>query len=264
MSLCYHYGVEVKASTNMKNKLVAALWGCFVYGGLVLVPAVAMADTLDDMTVQLQSALITLKSLQATGGSTTDSWFNLPETVSLPEPTYPTYSVTMTAYNAVPGQTDDTPEYTSIGAWTNPEIIAARSRDLADELPYGTVIAIMPATTTPNCGFKYVSDQVGLRVIGDAMHERMRNKIDILMDIEPILAQEGKYRNPAKAFGFCRGVEIAVVGKIEVTTDGKIDPKKVRSLPKTQLQLAAAVGLANLAHPQLASVASVAAAVSIK
>src|SRR4051812_31083493 len=107
----------------MKKTILAALTGCFVYGGLVFSPGLAQADTLDDMTAQLQSALISLKSLQTTGGSTTESWFKIPETDSPPEPTYETYTVTMTAYNAVPGQTDDTPEFTSIGAWTNPDII---------------------------------------------------------------------------------------------------------------------------------------------
>jgi 3D (Asp-Asp-Asp) domain-containing protein len=145
----------------------------------------------------------------------------------------------MTAYNAVPGQTDDSPEYTSIGAWTNPDIIAARSSDLADELPYGTVIAVLPATTTPNCGYKFVSDKIGLRVIGDAMNSRMRNKIDILMDDEPIRAQAGLWRNPAKALGFCRDVQIVVVGRVDT-----------KHIPKNQTALAAAIGLAPLAINQ--------------
>ena len=169
-------------------------------------------------------------------GLATDTLLKSPQAKSTPAPTYETYTVTMTAYNAVPEQTDDSPEFTSIGAYTNPDIIAARSADLADELPYGTVIAVLPATTTPNCGYKFVENKIGLRVIGDAMHSRMRNKIDILMDTEPIRAQEGKFRNPAKAFGFCREVQIAVVGKVDT-----------KHIPKTQTELAAAVGLASLA-----------------
>ncbi len=218
----------------MKNNILAALTGCFVYGGILLFPTLAKADTVQDMLNQLDLASKHLKALQNAGWPSMSS---LPaEELPPEEPEYDTYTVTMTAYNAVPGQTDDSPEYTSIGAWTNPDIIAARSSDLADELPYGTVISVMPATTTPNCGYKYVSERIGLRVIGDAMNARMRNKIDILMDTEPIRAQEGKMRNPAKAFGFCRNITIAVVGKV--------DPKHI---PKTQTELAAAIGLAQLA-----------------
>jgi 3D (Asp-Asp-Asp) domain-containing protein len=199
-------------------------------------PVAAKADVLSDMSEQLQSALSQLQSLQTTGGSTTDMQLNPPQTNSTPEPTYETYSVSMTAYNALPGQTDDSPEFTSIGAWTNPDIIAARSSDLADELPYGTVIEVLTATTTPNCGYKFVSEKIGLRVIGDAMNSRMRNKIDILMDYKPIAAQGGLLRNPAKALGFCRDVQIVVVGSVDI-----------KHIPKTQTALAAAVGLADLA-----------------
>lgn len=217
--------------------LVTALTGCFVYGGLLFLPAVAKADTLQDMLNQLNSASRQLQDLQNAGWPTIDTPSDSEQSDEVP--TYvpkEMYTVTMTAYNAVPSQTDDSPEYTSIGARTNPEIIAARSSDLADELPYGTVISVLPATTTPNCGFKYVSEKIGLRVIGDAMHARMRNKIDILMDVEPIRAQDGKYRNPARALGFCKGVKIAVVGHIDI-----------KHMPKTQTELAAAVGLASLA-----------------
>jgi 3D (Asp-Asp-Asp) domain-containing protein len=188
------------------------------------------------MTPMTLAALTGFFVYGAFGGISTTTLLQTPPTEVQLEPTYPVYTVTMTAYNAVPGQTDDTPEITSIGAYTNSEIIAARSSDLADELPYGTVIDVVPATTTPNCGYKYVSDKIGLRVIGDAMHARMRNKIDILMDIKPISAQEGMMRNPAKAFGFCRDVQIVVVGRI--------DPRK---MPETQSELAMMVGLSRFA-----------------
>src|SRR3989338_10310105 len=101
-------------------------------------------------------------------------------TISKPEIVFPSYQVTVTGYNAVPGQTDDTPFETSIGAYTNPEIIVARSSDLAEKLPYGTVIAFEPATTTSDCGMPDVYDHIGLRVVAYAMNARMRNKIDIL------------------------------------------------------------------------------------
>lgn len=146
------------------------------------------------------------------------------------QPIYPTLTVKMTAYNALPGQTDSTPYSTSIGAYSNPDIIAARSKDLADELPYGTVIEVVPASTsTPrdhNCGREHVHEQIGLRVIGDAMNPRITNTVDILLDHNE-LVQVGKIkRNPAKALGLCKNVEIRIVGKI--------DTKK---MPKTQTEL---------------------------
>lgn len=127
----------------------------------------------------------------------------------------PSYQVTVTGYNAVPGQTDDTPFETSIGAYTNPDIVAARSSDLADELPYGTVIAFEPVEGSPDCGFPVVEDYIGLRVISDAMNARMRNKIDILFSIHDNVTVGGRERNAARAFGICKSVNIYVVGKID-------------------------------------------------
>jgi 3D (Asp-Asp-Asp) domain-containing protein len=156
------------------------------------------------------------------------------------EPTYPTLTVKMTAYNALPGQTDSTPDRTSIGAYTNPDIIAARSRDLADELPYGTVIEVVPvSTSTPrdvNCGRQFVHDQIGLRVIGDAMNPRITNTIDILMDHKELVSVNGKKRNPAKALGMCKNVTIKIVGKIDT-----------KNMPKTQDELKLALETRNIA-----------------
>ena len=143
----------------------------------------------------------------------------------------PAYQVTVTGYNAVPGQTDDTPYSTSIGVYTNPEIIAARSSDLADELPYGTVIALEPASETSDCGMVDVYDHIGLRVIGDAMNARMRNKVDILFSQHDFVPSRGLSRNAAKAIGFCRDVTIRVVGRI--------DPQ---DMPATQEELVAMMG----------------------
>ncbi len=163
-----------------------------------------------------------------------------PQEATPAQPIYPTYSVSMTAYNAVPGQTDSTPTQTSIGAYTNPDIIAARSVDLADELPYGTVIEIVPvSTSTPTdhkCGREVVEHQIGLRVIADAMNARMRNKVDLLMDMQDKVTVSGKKINPARAFGFCKNVEIRVVGRI--------DTKK---MPKTQDELKLALETRNIA-----------------
>lgn len=156
------------------------------------------------------------------------------------QPIYPSYSVSMTAYNAVPEQTDSTPNRTSIGAYTNPDIIAARSVDLADELPYGTVIEIVPvSTSTPfdhKCGRALVEDQIGLRVIADSMNSRMRNKIDLLMDMSDKVKVSGKMINPARVFGVCKNVEIRVVGRIET-----------KKMPKTQDELKLALETRNIA-----------------
>lgn len=145
-------------------------------------------------------------------------------------PIYPSHVVSMTAYNAVPEQTDSTPNRTAIGAYTNPDIIAARSVDLADELPWGTVIEIVPvSTSTPfdrNCGRQVVQKQMGLRVIADSMHSRKRNQIDILFDQDNKVKVSGKWINPALALGVCKNVEIRVVGRI--------DTKK---MPKTQEEI---------------------------
>ncbi len=71
----------------------------------------------------------------------------------------------LTAYNAVPSQTDNNPFVTAIGAFSNPEVVAARSGDLASKLPYGTVIAIERAgADTPSCYYSKVQSQIGYRV----------------------------------------------------------------------------------------------------
>lgn len=189
----------------MTPTIIAALTGFFVYTGIGGIPTTTTAES-----------LLQTKAPQA--------------------PTYQSYSVSMTAYNAVPGQTDEDPTTTASGAFSNPDIIAARSVDLADELPFGTVIMITTASTTPNCGIGLVEDQIGLRVIGDSMHSRMRNKIDILFDEKDTVRARGRQMNPALVFGHCKNVQIQIVGKVDI-----------KRIPKTQAELAAAVGLAKLA-----------------
>jgi len=156
-------------------------------------------------------------------------------------PELPTYSVSMTGYNAVPEQTDGDPMTTASGAYSNPEIIAARSLDLADELPFGTVIEIIAqnSTSTPNCGFSVVKKYMGLRVIGDSMHPRKRNQIDVMFHTEPVVRAAGRVVNPAVALGVCKGIEIRVVGKVSI-----------KSIPKTQKALRLAVGLLKEADEQ--------------
>src|SRR3989344_2886699 len=122
------------------------------------------------------------------------------------------YSVSMTAYNAVPAQTDSDPFITASGAWTNPEIVAARSRDLGAELPFGTVIKVeRAAADSPRCQFGKVEHLIGYRVIADTMHSRWTDKIDILLDQTDTVLVEGREVNPALAIGVCGGVTITVV-----------------------------------------------------
>lgn len=147
---------------------------------------------------------------------------------------YPSYTVSMTGYNAVPEQTDSDPFTTASGAYSNPEVVAARSVDLRETLPFGTVIEIVAHNDTknPNCGFAAVEEHLGLRVIADSMHPRKRNQIDILLPTEKTVRAAGKAVNPAVALGVCKQVEIRVVGKVAI-----------KDMPKTQSELRLAVGI---------------------
>lgn len=140
-----------------------------------------------------------------------------------------TYQVSMTAYNAVPGQTDDNPFVTASGMASNHEVVAARSRDMAAELPFGTVIRVERSTKdTPSCRFGEVEHQIGYRIIADTMHQRWVHKIDVLFDQTDTVPVNGRMVNPAVALGHCGNVTITVVGKVDMK-----DP------PTTQAELAA-------------------------
>jgi len=187
----------------------------------------------------LSKALIGLFALSGSTGTLANA---APAAVQVPvEPTpTATYSVSMTAYNAVPGQTDSDPTTTASGAFSNPEIVAARSQDLASELPFGTVIRVEAATTTPNCGYNAVSDQVGYRVIADAMNARMSNRIDILLNQAQTVAVEGKQLNPSRALGVCKGVVISVVGRIDLKDMPQTQDQLVQMLESQQPEVAMA------------------------
>lgn len=175
------------------------------------------------MTGVFTTALTGLFVLSGAAGLNADTWN---KTQSPQVPAYKTYSVAMTAYNAVPEQTDGDPFTTASGAFSDPDVVAARSIDLADELPFGTVITVSSATSTPNCGLGVVGNIIGLRVIADSMHPRKRNQIDILFDAK----QPGWKTNPAKTFGVCKAVEIKVVGHIDIS-----------HMPHNQMELKAAL-----------------------
>lgn len=128
-----------------------------------------------------------------------------------------TYSVSMTAYNAVAAQTDGDPTITASGAWSNPEVVAARSRDLGAELPFGTVIKIERAVAdTPRCRFSEVEHLIGYRVIADTMHSRWTDKIDILLDQSDTVAVGGVQMNPSRVLGVCGQVSATVVGHVDI------------------------------------------------
>jgi len=144
-------------------------------------------------------------------------------------PEIPTYTVTVTAYNAVPSQTDENPFVTASGAYSNPAVVAARSRDLADTLPFGTVIEIETPDRSDTCGYSVVSGSVGYRVIADSMNARIQNTVDVLL---PEVSS-------ARTLGSCKDVTIRVVGHIDLS--------KPSNLPKSQSALAALVDASGLA-----------------
>ena len=143
------------------------------------------------------------------------------------------YSVLMTGYNAVPEQTDSDPFTTASGAYSNPEIIAARSVDLKETLPFGTVIEIAfpEGDSRAPCGLSSVSHLVGYRVIADSMHSRKRNQVDILFDNDDSIRVGGKKVNAATVLGVCKNIEIRVVGFIDI-----------RKMPRNQMELQLALG----------------------
>lgn len=155
-------------------------------------------------------------------------------------PTYPIYTVSMTGYNAVPSQTDDTPFITSIGLPVNPEVGAAASRDLiAGDLPYGTVIELVPDAAdraTGGCELPHVEKYIQYRVITDTMNKRHENHVDIQFGKKQYVTIGNNTLNVAKAIGWCNDVEIRVIGKIDI---GEI--------PDTQAELAQLVSTGTIA-----------------
>lgn len=143
----------------------------------------------------------------------------------------PTYTVHMTGYNAVPEQTNEDPTMTASGAFSNPDVVVARSRDLAEELPYGTIIEVVAKEdVAAPCGLSVVEHLIGYRVVADTMHPRKKNQIDIMFDVEDTVKVGAKKVNPAVALGVCDDIEIRVVGHVDI-----------KDIPNSQLALAARV-----------------------
>jgi 3D (Asp-Asp-Asp) domain-containing protein len=95
----------------------------------------------------------------------------LPE-AGLADPTY-TMTVTATAYNSDPAQTDDTPFITASGTTTRPGVLAANF------LPIGTLVKIP----------EYFGDQIF--IVEDRMNPRYDKRIDIWMEEGPEARQFG-------------------------------------------------------------------------
>ena len=148
----------------------------------------------------------------------------------------PSYTVALTGYNAVPEQTSDHPLWTASGAFSNPEIIAARSQDLTDELPFGTIIELVgPSEAQDNCGYNVVAKSIGYRVIADVMNAKFNNRIDVLLGTKAEYKTADKgMKNAAEVLGICRGVTMRIVGYVDINR-----------IPTTQARLAAIVGVSN-------------------
>ena len=176
----------------------------------------------------LTTALIGLLSYSGVGIASADS-----STAIAPEaPTYTSISVAMTGYNAVEAQTDGDPYTTASGAYSDPDVVAARSIDLAEQLPYGTVIEVdTTSSTSTTCGLSAVTDSVGYRVIADSMHPRKRNQIDLLFHNDDTVRAGGRAVNAAIALGVCKNVSIHVIGQVDI-----------KHMPKNQAELKLAIG----------------------
>lgn len=148
-------------------------------------------------------------------------------------PVAPGYSVTLTAYNAVPAQTDSTPFETASGAYSNPEVVAARSQNLAEKLPFGTIIELEGSDISAEntCGYSVVAHDIGYRVIADAMNPRYTDRIDVLFNTRAEYATTDRgMKNAAQILGICKGVTFRIVGHVDINR-----------IPKTQAELAALV-----------------------
>ena len=158
----------------------------------------------------------------------------MPAHAKAPEaPSQPSYAVTLTAYNAVVAQTDGNPLETASGAYSNPEVVAARSQDFADELPFGTIIEIDGSNASKEtCGYGVVAPIIGYRVIADTMNARYTKRIDVLFSTKSNYTfGNGSVKNAGMVLGICNGITVRVVGHVDINR-----------IPKTQAELATIVG----------------------
>ncbi len=229
-------------SDSLMHKSRAFIGSILLFNS-VLVPFTANAQTIP-MSVSTTSTNVTSMTTNPTvQGSSVPILVPAPHIAGLlvGSTTENNLSVTLTSYNAVAAQTSPTPWITASGASSNSEVIAARSRDLARKLPYGTIIAILdPASEDngPYCGYDSVSHLIGYRVIADTMAVRMHNKVDIMLNQYDTVPVGNRMINPAIALGACTGVTVQVVGYV--------NPQHI---PSTQAALASMVNSSqNLAY----------------
>lgn len=140
-----------------------------------------------------------------------------------------TYTVGLTAYNAVVAQTDGDPMTTASGARSNSEVIAARSHDLAADLPFGTIISITRTVKdTPRCQFGAVEHLIGYRVIADTTHARFTKRVDVELPYDATVPLPGMgHVSAARALGVCDQVVVRAVGRVSLS-----------EVPATQAELA--------------------------
>ncbi|MEX0933842.1 MAG: hypothetical protein WD003_01090 [Candidatus Paceibacterota bacterium] len=134
-------------------------------------------------------------------------------------------SVRLTGYNAVAEQTNSEPHITASGVRSNPHVVIARSRDMADILPYGTIVALDVPAESRECGFSKVSQFVGYRVVSDTMHKRKMRQMDVLFATHDSISLGEREVNPATAMGVCEA-NVRVVGHVSL-----------EKIPKTQQEL---------------------------
>ncbi len=135
-------------------------------------------------------------------------------------------SLKLTGYNAVPEQTNEDPHITASGARSNHEVVIARSRDLAGDLPYGTIVALSAGSYKESCGFEQVEHLIGYRVVADTMHPRKTRQVDVMFGTNDTVRLGKKHLNPAIVMGICE-VSVDVVGHISIS-----------DIPDTQYELA--------------------------
>ena len=111
--------------------------------------------------------------------------------------------------------------------------MAARSRDLAGEMPFGTIIELDGSTVSRDntCGYSVVAPKIGYRIIGDTMNARYTDRIDVLFDTDTdYVKPNGTKMNAARVLGICNGITVRVVGYVDIN-----------HMPQTQAALAALV-----------------------
>lgn len=207
-----------------------ALIGAFILSSSVAAPIPTEADQLTPGSSQQVSTTAALSVPQAPGAK---------QEVRGQEKAKPLYTVSLTAYNAVAAQTDANPGVTASGALSNPEVVAARSRDLAGSLPFGTVVALeRTAKDTPRCQYDKVSHLIGYRVIADMTNARFSDRVDIELPSDATVSVLGMGPvSAARALGVCDQVTLRVVGKVDV-----------KNIPQTQAELARLIDGTQLAR----------------